>query len=103
MFFSSCSGWRLFDDSIVTPIRESQVVTNDAYLLFYHRRQPTVTNTICTRERCGDEVVNGDGEVECGDGESQGSNLLAHGCAGKFVDVPLDNEICNYTDMDSID
>ncbi|MBN3282425.1 UBP19 hydrolase, partial [Polyodon spathula] len=31
-------GWRLFDDSTVTTVEESQVVTRYAYVLFYRRR-----------------------------------------------------------------
>lgn len=38
----SCSGWRLFDDSTVTTVEESQVVTRYAYVLFYRRRNSPV-------------------------------------------------------------
>lgn len=37
-----CSGWRLFDDSTVTTVEESQVVTRYAYVLFYRRRNSPV-------------------------------------------------------------
>lgn len=40
--FLSCSGWRLFDDSTVTTVEESQVVTRYAYVLFYRRRNSPV-------------------------------------------------------------
>ena len=42
------SGWRLFDDSIVTPVTEREVMTRDAYVLFYKRRQtaPKIPTTI---------------------------------------------------------
>lgn len=36
------SGWRLFDDSTVTTVDESQVVTRYAYVLFYRRRNSPV-------------------------------------------------------------
>ncbi|XP_056158085.1 ubiquitin carboxyl-terminal hydrolase 19 [Lampris incognitus] len=41
---SQCSdvGWRLFDDSTVTTVEESQVVTRYAYVLFYRRRNSPV-------------------------------------------------------------
>uniref|UniRef100_A0A8C3LCY4 Ubiquitin carboxyl-terminal hydrolase 19 n=1 Tax=Chrysolophus pictus TaxID=9089 RepID=A0A8C3LCY4_CHRPC len=35
-------GWRLFDDSTVTTVDESQVVTRYAYVLFYRRRNSPV-------------------------------------------------------------
>uniref|UniRef100_A0A8C5WIX8 ubiquitinyl hydrolase 1 n=1 Tax=Leptobrachium leishanense TaxID=445787 RepID=A0A8C5WIX8_9ANUR len=35
-------GWRLFDDSTVTNVEESQVVTRYAYVLFYRRRNSPV-------------------------------------------------------------
>ncbi|XP_018116911.1 ubiquitin carboxyl-terminal hydrolase 19 isoform X3 [Xenopus laevis] len=35
-------GWRLFDDSTVTSVDESQVVTRYAYVLFYRRRNSPV-------------------------------------------------------------
>lgn len=38
----SSSGWRLFDDSTVTTVDESQVVTRYAYVLFYRRRNSPV-------------------------------------------------------------
>lgn len=40
--FVSCAGWRLFDDSTVTTVEESQVVTRYAYVLFYRRRNSPV-------------------------------------------------------------
>lgn len=39
---SLLSGWRLFDDSTVTTVDESQVVTRYAYVLFYRRRNSPV-------------------------------------------------------------
>lgn len=36
------TGWRLFDDSTVTMVEESQVVTRYAYVLFYRRRNSPV-------------------------------------------------------------
>lgn len=38
----SLAGWRLFDDSTVTTVDESQVVTRYAYVLFYRRRNSPV-------------------------------------------------------------
>ena len=39
------AGWRLFDDSHVTPCQESDVVTSSAYVLFYKQRQtPNITS-----------------------------------------------------------
>ncbi|TNN38917.1 Ubiquitin carboxyl-terminal hydrolase 19 [Liparis tanakae] len=38
-------GWRLFDDSTVTMVEESQVVTRYAYVLFYRRRNSPVERT----------------------------------------------------------
>lgn len=35
-------GWRLFDDSTVTMVEESQVVTRYAYVLFYRRRNSPI-------------------------------------------------------------
>ncbi|KAG2470546.1 UBP19 hydrolase, partial [Polypterus senegalus] len=39
-------GWRLFDDSTVTTVEESQVVTRYAYVLFYRRRNSPVERPI---------------------------------------------------------
>lgn len=36
------TGWRLFDDSTVTMVEESQVVTRYAYVLFYRRQNSPV-------------------------------------------------------------
>lgn len=38
----SATGWRLFDDSTVTMVEESQVVTRYAYVLFYRRQNSPV-------------------------------------------------------------
>ncbi|OXB66234.1 hypothetical protein ASZ78_000659 [Callipepla squamata] len=40
------SGWRLFDDSTVTTVDESQVVTRYAYVLFYRRRNSPVERPV---------------------------------------------------------
>uniref|UniRef100_A0A671VD07 ubiquitinyl hydrolase 1 n=1 Tax=Sparus aurata TaxID=8175 RepID=A0A671VD07_SPAAU len=40
-------GWRLFDDSTVTMVEESQVVTRYAYVLFYRRRNSPVERPPC--------------------------------------------------------
>jgi hypothetical protein len=37
-------GWRLFDDSYVKDVHESNIVTNDAYVLFYRRRESVSNN-----------------------------------------------------------
>lgn len=42
LFLCFPSGWRLFDDSTVTMVEESQVVTRYAYVLFYRRRNSPV-------------------------------------------------------------
>nr|KAG8539600.1 hypothetical protein GDO81_020668 [Engystomops pustulosus] len=43
----SCGlGWRLFDDSTVTTVDESQVVTRYAYVLFYRRRNSPVERPV---------------------------------------------------------
>ncbi|KAM8930802.1 ubiquitin carboxyl-terminal hydrolase 19 [Pelodytes ibericus] len=39
-------GWRLFDDSTVTNVDESQVVTRYAYVLFYRRRNSPVERPV---------------------------------------------------------
>ncbi|XP_072276727.1 ubiquitin carboxyl-terminal hydrolase 19 isoform X2 [Pyxicephalus adspersus] len=39
-------GWRLFDDSTVTSVDESQVVTRYAYVLFYRRRNSPVERPV---------------------------------------------------------
>uniref|UniRef100_A0A8C9W8V2 ubiquitinyl hydrolase 1 n=1 Tax=Scleropages formosus TaxID=113540 RepID=A0A8C9W8V2_SCLFO len=39
-------GWRLFDDSTVTTVEESQVVTRYAYVLFYRRRNSPVERPV---------------------------------------------------------
>ncbi|XP_065605699.1 ubiquitin carboxyl-terminal hydrolase 19 isoform X4 [Cyrtonyx montezumae] len=39
-------GWRLFDDSTVTTVDESQVVTRYAYVLFYRRRNSPVERPV---------------------------------------------------------
>ena len=43
--FSGSTGWRLFDDSIVKPCSESQVVSRSAYVLFYRRRDASLEMT----------------------------------------------------------
>ncbi|XP_069798500.1 uncharacterized protein usp19 [Narcine bancroftii] len=42
-------GWRLFDDSTVTAVDESQVVARHAYVLFYRRRNSPVVRPSRTR------------------------------------------------------
>ncbi|XP_072329211.1 ubiquitin carboxyl-terminal hydrolase 19 isoform X2 [Scyliorhinus torazame] len=42
-------GWRLFDDSTVTTVDESQVVARHAYVLFYRRRNSPVVRPSRTR------------------------------------------------------
>jgi hypothetical protein len=37
---SSNGRWYCFDDQQVSPVEESEVVTKDAYMLFYQRRTP---------------------------------------------------------------
>lgn len=36
-------GWRLFDDSWVRDVNENKIVTRDAYVLFYRRRDSSKT------------------------------------------------------------
>uniref|UniRef100_A0A4W3KK86 ubiquitinyl hydrolase 1 n=1 Tax=Callorhinchus milii TaxID=7868 RepID=A0A4W3KK86_CALMI len=42
-------GWRLFDDSTVTTVDESQVAARHAYVLFYRRRNSPVVRPVRTR------------------------------------------------------
>ncbi|KAM9445893.1 ubiquitin carboxyl-terminal hydrolase 19 isoform 1-T1 [Clarias gariepinus] len=48
-------GWRLFDDSTVTTVEESQVVTRYAYVLFYRRRNSPVERPPRLLDPLGDE------------------------------------------------
>ena len=43
LYFVLIPGWRLFDDSMVSLVSESQVMTRAGYVLFYRRRKMTVT------------------------------------------------------------
>ncbi|XP_068609075.1 ubiquitin carboxyl-terminal hydrolase 21 [Brachionichthys hirsutus] len=40
------NGWCLYNDSSVTPVSESQLQTNQAYVLFYRRSNSTSTSTV---------------------------------------------------------
>ncbi|XP_029362184.1 ubiquitin carboxyl-terminal hydrolase 19 isoform X2 [Echeneis naucrates] len=48
-------GWRLFDDSTVTMVEESQVVTRYAYVLFYRRRNSPVERPLRFHRPIGTE------------------------------------------------
>uniref|UniRef100_A0AAY4C463 Ubiquitin carboxyl-terminal hydrolase n=1 Tax=Denticeps clupeoides TaxID=299321 RepID=A0AAY4C463_9TELE len=61
--------WYYFDDSKVTDAKEEQIVTNAAYLLFYHRqdkiRHPTLpnpTNSCLTSGQPADDVISSNHE-----------------------------------------
>ncbi|XP_053325247.1 ubiquitin carboxyl-terminal hydrolase 19 isoform X2 [Spea bombifrons] len=58
-------GWRLFDDSTVTTVDESQVVTRYAYVLFYRRRNSPVERPTRGRptDRRTDTGASADGSV----------------------------------------
>ncbi|XP_067382979.1 ubiquitin carboxyl-terminal hydrolase 19 isoform X3 [Channa argus] len=54
-------GWRLFDDSTVTMVEESQVVTRYAYVLFYRRRNSPVERPLHFVRPVGAESSTGAG------------------------------------------
>ncbi|XP_018431606.1 PREDICTED: ubiquitin carboxyl-terminal hydrolase 19 isoform X2 [Nanorana parkeri] len=68
-------GWRLFDDSTVTSVDESQVVTRYAYVLFYRRRNSPVERPVRGHavNRRADTGATADGAA------SQGVGTMAYG------------------------
>ncbi|XP_063282779.1 ubiquitin carboxyl-terminal hydrolase 19 isoform X3 [Pelobates fuscus] len=68
-------GWRLFDDSTVTNVDESQVVTRYAYVLFYRRRNSPVERPMRghSADHRADQGASADGVA------SQGVSQMAFG------------------------
>lgn len=68
-------GWRLFDDSTVTSVDESQVVTRYAYVLFYRRRNSPVERPVRghAANRRADTGASADGAT------SQGVSTMTYG------------------------
>ncbi|XP_040214845.1 ubiquitin carboxyl-terminal hydrolase 19 isoform X2 [Rana temporaria] len=68
-------GWRLFDDSTVTSVDESQVVTRYAYVLFYRRRNSPVERPVRghAANRRADTGASADGAT------SQGVGTMTYG------------------------
>merc|ERR1712211_35158 len=56
--------WYHFDDSSVTPISESAIVTKAAYVLFYQRREDTSANHAASTCVNGGPMMNGDASSE---------------------------------------
>uniref|UniRef100_A0A665X5W2 ubiquitinyl hydrolase 1 n=1 Tax=Echeneis naucrates TaxID=173247 RepID=A0A665X5W2_ECHNA len=63
-------GWRLFDDSTVTMVEESQVVTRYAYVLFYRRRNSPVERPLRFHRPIGTDLFP---EADTGFRQSQAS------------------------------
>ncbi|KAM9325399.1 ubiquitin carboxyl-terminal hydrolase 19 [Gastrophryne carolinensis] len=76
-------GWRLFDDSTVTTVDESQVVTRYAYVLFYRRR-----NSPVERPMRGRAAGRADSGASAEEAASQGVGAMAYGPSSNPEDTP---------------
>uniref|UniRef100_A0A672ITH9 ubiquitinyl hydrolase 1 n=1 Tax=Salarias fasciatus TaxID=181472 RepID=A0A672ITH9_SALFA len=68
-------GWRLFDDSTVTMVEESQVVTRYAYVLFYRRRNSPVERPPRFLRPVGAESPSAAGAAAKGSGAGASAHL----------------------------
>uniref|UniRef100_A0A673LTT0 ubiquitinyl hydrolase 1 n=1 Tax=Sinocyclocheilus rhinocerous TaxID=307959 RepID=A0A673LTT0_9TELE len=94
-------GWRLFDDSTVTTVEESQVVTRYAYVLFYRRRNSPVERPSHLLGPLGAES-----SVATGGAASQVSSAPSHLSTEVTSDMFAHSGECaapSYSSMEEVD
>uniref|UniRef100_A0A1A7YXQ2 ubiquitinyl hydrolase 1 n=1 Tax=Iconisemion striatum TaxID=60296 RepID=A0A1A7YXQ2_9TELE len=105
-------GWRLFDDSTVTMVDESQVVTRYAYVLFYRRRNSPVERPPRFLRPVGAEspTAAGDATSQTSSQSLFGTDLHPEGPPGLTPEVPADLFVpaseCaapSYSNMEEVD
>ncbi|XP_037600342.1 ubiquitin carboxyl-terminal hydrolase 19 isoform X18 [Cebus imitator] len=98
-------GWRLFDDSTVTTVDESQVVTRYAYVLFYRRRNSPVERP----PRAGHSEHHPDlgpaveAAASQGLGPGQAPEVAPTRTAPERFAPPVDRPAPTYSNMEEVD
>ncbi|XP_075430564.1 ubiquitin carboxyl-terminal hydrolase 19 isoform X2 [Ascaphus truei] len=103
-------GWRLFDDSTVTTVDESQVVTRYAYVLFYRRRNSPVERPMRGHpaDHRADTAVSADGaasqasliwqELEAEEDDIHNHLNVHRRCRSLSAHDPTDPQLSEYAD-----
>ncbi|CAK6435914.1 unnamed protein product [Pipistrellus nathusii] len=98
-------GWRLFDDSTVTTVDESQVVTRYAYVLFYRRRNSPVERPPRAghAERHADLGPAAEAAASQGLGPGQAPEAAPARTAPERFAPPADRPAPTYSHMEEVD
>ncbi|XP_006770648.1 PREDICTED: ubiquitin carboxyl-terminal hydrolase 19 [Myotis davidii] len=98
-------GWRLFDDSTVTTVDESQVVTRYAYVLFYRRRNSPVERPPRAghAERHPDLGPAAEAAASQGLGPGQAPEVAPTRTAPERFAPPVDRPAPTYSNMEEVD
>ncbi|XP_059505664.1 ubiquitin carboxyl-terminal hydrolase 19 isoform X3 [Stegostoma tigrinum] len=106
-------GWRLFDDSTVTTVDESQVVARHAYVLFYRRRNSPVVRpsrtraatrgTECTAEAEGTASQASSQAARGADLESEEAPQLSPDSVSDLFTRPADHCTPAYGNVEEVD
>uniref|UniRef100_A0A8D1TAD0 Ubiquitin carboxyl-terminal hydrolase 19 n=1 Tax=Sus scrofa TaxID=9823 RepID=A0A8D1TAD0_PIG len=98
-------GWRLFDDSTVTTVDESQVVTRYAYVLFYRRRNSPVERPPRAghSEHHPDLGPAAESAASQGLGPGQAPEVAPTRTAPERFAPPVDRPAPTYSNMEEVD
>uniref|UniRef100_A0A8C4PLY8 Ubiquitin carboxyl-terminal hydrolase 19 n=1 Tax=Equus asinus asinus TaxID=83772 RepID=A0A8C4PLY8_EQUAS len=98
-------GWRLFDDSTVTTVDESQVVTRYAYVLFYRRRNSPVERPARAghSEHHPDLGPAAEAAASQGLGPGQAPEVAPTRTAPERFAPPVDRPAPTYSNMEEVD
>ncbi|XP_071471845.1 ubiquitin carboxyl-terminal hydrolase 19 isoform X18 [Marmota flaviventris] len=98
-------GWRLFDDSTVTTVDESQVVTRYAYVLFYRRRNSPVERPPRAghSEHHPDLGPAAEAAASQGLGPGQAPEVAPTRTAPERFIPPVDRPAPTYSNMEEVD
>uniref|UniRef100_A0A8C2VCT9 ubiquitinyl hydrolase 1 n=1 Tax=Chinchilla lanigera TaxID=34839 RepID=A0A8C2VCT9_CHILA len=98
-------GWRLFDDSTVTTVDESQVVTRYAYVLFYRRRNSPVERPPRAghSEHHPDLDPAAEAAASQGLGPGQAPEVAPTRTAPERYAPPVDRPAPTYSNMEEVD
>ncbi|KAM4864109.1 ubiquitin carboxyl-terminal hydrolase 19 isoform X17 [Urocitellus parryii] len=98
-------GWRLFDDSTVTTVDESQVVTRYAYVLFYRRRNSPVERPPRAghSEHHPDLGPAAEAAASQGLGPGQAPEVAPTRTAPERFVPPVDRPAPTYSNMEEVD
>ncbi|XP_062971312.1 ubiquitin carboxyl-terminal hydrolase 19 isoform X25 [Cynocephalus volans] len=98
-------GWRLFDDSTVTTVDESQIVTRYAYVLFYRRRNSPVERPPREghSEHHPDLGPAAEAAASQGLGPGQAPEVAPTRTAPERFAPPVDRPAPNYSNMEEVD